>query len=356
MKRIGIIHDNKCKKVFLLPEQVKVLTSSGIAVNVVSGLGNELGINDASYLSAGATIFKQTGSVINSSDILLKVNAFTDGELSLMKDKVAITMANYLANVDMIFSMLKNNVVGVDWGSLLSNNDYLFFPKLEALKANFIWTTIKSVVAKGVGPKTKYKMKVSQTPKMFILNATHAGIALAKQALAEGYDVKIADNDSQYLQQLQESIKNTKSHLTFCDSRYDTLVEATTGFNIFVATTINPFDLAKLRVTEEMAVRMNTGSILIDEGCEYGYSFNFMKKFAPKEIKWMPVGKSYYLAPADFSEFVALDASKIISQLSIDKLIDIAKNGRQSDYVLRNINCENGKVINSLINVKLNLY
>ena len=352
MKRIGILYDKDSKKAFLLPDQVRELTSKGINVNITEGLGKGLGIPDTSYLSAGARIYKQYTSVIEASDIILKASAFVSGELAHMKDKIAITTANFLANVDMLYFMLINKVTGCEWMALTDKGKYVIFPEIEEAKAQLTMTTITQAMANGF----KHKYKYPQNPKMLILNATYGAIALAKLALNAGYDVTIADNDTKYLETVKQSLSKISKTIHICDANYETLLAQVKDKNIYVATTINPTDLTKLRITQESPALMVPGSMLIDMSCQNGYAFHFIKKFAKKELEWIEIDKRFYLAPADMSELIYKTASEIISKNSVQYLIDIAKQGTVSSCLKNIINCQEGKVISALINKKLNLY
>lgn len=353
MKRIGILYDKESKKVFLLPEQVKELTSKGVTVNVLTGVGNPLKIDDTAYLSAGAKIFEQWSSVVEASDIILKTNSFLKKELEDMNGKIAITMVNYLANVDMLYHMLENNVTGLEWCGLTNRNGYVFFPKIEDLKAKFILRQVKLALAKGLAKKDKHKVTYPAHPKMLILNATFCGVALAKLALKEGYEVTIADADEKYLAEL----KDNNANLKIMPAHYDLLVEEIKDKNIFVNTAINPTDLTKLRITKEMGLSMPKGSMLIDASCENGYAFHFIKKFADAELKWNNVNnKFYYLVPADMTDHFADETSRLISNMSVEYLLDIATNGVKNSDIWKITNCQDGKVLNAAINRKLRLY
>ncbi|XQP55511.1 MAG: hypothetical protein ACOQNY_01745 [Mycoplasmoidaceae bacterium] len=352
MKRIGILYDKESKKRFLLPEQVRQLTAKGITVNIIKDMGAVFNIADSVYEEVGAKVYPDWKSVIGNSEILLKVNAFTKHELENMNGKMAITMVNYFNNVDMLLYMLQNGVTGIEWASLVDTNGYVLFPKLEELKAESTAMGIKQGLVDVIPNKLKNKVIYPPKPKILILNATFAGLALAKIALANGMEVTISDHDLAYLQNLQKEIPEIK----ICDANYETLLEVISMQNVFVVTTINPSDPTKLRITKEMAVRMPRGSLLIDMSAENGYSFHFAKKFLTKELKWIAIGKSFYIAPCDILEFSPKETTEIIAKGSVQYLIDVAENGTKSSFIARKINCENGKVVNPSINARLNLY
>ena len=352
MKRIGILYDKGSKKVFLLPEQVKQLTSKGVNVNITEGLGKGLGIPDTAYLSAGARIYKQYSSVIEASDLIVKANAFAEKELEHMQGKLAITTACFLSNVDMLYFMLKNKVTGCEWMALSNQGKYVIFPEIEEAKAQLTMVAIKQAMTKTFKGKFTYP----EHPKMFILNASFAAIALAKLALKEGYDVTIADNDAKYLESLRKSLIHFGGTLNVCNAKYETILQQVKDKNIFVSTTINPSELTKLRVTTETAALMTNGSLLIDTSCQNGYAFHFIKKFAKKGLEWVEINKRYYLAPADMTELFGQTASEIISKNSVPYLLDIVNNGTEHSWLNKIINCQDGKVVSAAINKKLHLY
>lgn len=352
MKRVGILYDKESKKVFLLPKEVKTLTSKGIEVNVLTGLGNCIDIADSEYSAAGAKILGDWKSLINSSDILLKTNSFNSKEIPLMNKKIAISMANYLVNVDMLYYMLQNNVTGIEWCGLTDRSGYVLFDKLEEAKASFIMKAVKNALANGLAKKAKDKVKYPEHPKMLILNATFCGVALAKLAIDAGYEVTIADSDASYLSELKSSLKKLKT----MSSNYDKLVEAIKEYNVFVNTAISPIEKTKLRITREMGKSMPKGSLMIDASCELGYAFHFVKKYASDKFEWLSKDKFFYLVPADITNFIAKEASKIISTNSIDYLLSVIEKGVDNNVIWKITNCQDGKVVNSTLNTKLHLY
>lgn len=353
MKKIGILYDKESNKTFLLPNEVKALTEKGITVNVLVGLGIPAGVSEKEYLAAGAKIYNKWQTIIQASDIILKVNAFNKAELALMTKKIGITTANFLNNVDMLLYMLQNKVTGLEWLALANRSGYVFFPQLEELKASYLMKLIKDTLSRGLAKKAKDRVVYPKHPKLLILNATFAGVALAKLALAEGYSVTIADNDTKYLTELKNS---SLENIDYVDSNFDTLLEQIRDTNVFVNTAINPTDLTKLRITKDMVESMPKGSLAIDAACEYGYAFHFIKKYADETIKWNKLGNSFYLAHEDLTGCFAKQASEIISKKSLGFLMDVVEQGTNNSTIWKITNCEDGKVVNSMINAKLKLY
>ncbi|MBQ0045788.1 MAG: hypothetical protein KBS35_02765 [Mycoplasma sp.] len=354
MKRIGILYDKDSKKTFLLPREVKALTEKGITVNIASGAGNCINVSDSAYISAGANICQQWQTVIANSDILLKTNAFSKSELKLMKKKIAITMVNYLANVEMLYYMLENQVTGLEWAALADRSNYVLFGQLEETKVPLIMNYLQHAISKGLSKSKKDLVVYPKDPSILILNATFAGVALAEKAAALGWKVTIADNDAKYLASLKKT--KTLKDIECVDAGYETINYKFKTQNIFVNTVIDPLDLTKTRITKEMAKSMPKGSLLIDAACENGYAFQFVKKFADKQPKWNKFEKSFYLAHECLTDLVGQQASEIISNKSLKYLLNVVEQGTDNAVIWKITNCQDGKVVNAAINAKLRLY
>ncbi|MCQ3907350.1 MAG: hypothetical protein MJ219_00925 [Mycoplasmoidaceae bacterium] len=140
---------------------------------------------------------------------------------------------------------------------------------------------IKQAIEKGLD---KHKKPFPIHPRMLILNGSECAVAIAKIALKDGFEVTIADQDLKHAESLRRTLAFA-GKINVCDAHYETILEQVRDKNIFIATTINPSELTKLRITKEMAVKMPEGSLLVDTSCQNGYAFHFIKKFADKELK-----------------------------------------------------------------------
>ncbi len=349
MKKLGFILDKNSKKVFILPDEVKQLTSKGIAVNLPKNYGATVNVDESKYVIAGATILNDSKAVITSSDIICKPQVFNKKELGLMSGKIAVTMANYLANVEMIFLMLTNNIKSYAWGSLTDNGQYVFFEDLEKIKGKFAAKKVVEVL------KTKkYK------PRVLVLNATWASYEAIAYLLAHNMNVTLLDNDSKYCRELKNTPEIKKiclahnTHLDIKDASFETLAKEFRSYDGFINTCIDPFNRTKPRITEDMAKSMAKGSILVDEACENGYAFHFQKKFAPIEDKLEKVGESSYSCVADISELYPFDSSKIISTKSVKYLMQMAEDKTEdfSDILIT----KDGRCFNKEINRQLKLF
>jgi NAD/NADP transhydrogenase alpha subunit len=83
------------RRVAVSPEATQRLTKLGFKVNVESGAGAESEMSDALFKDAGANIVSKQDAL--QSDLVLKVRAPNEEELSAMKDESALISFLYPA-------------------------------------------------------------------------------------------------------------------------------------------------------------------------------------------------------------------------------------------------------------------
>ncbi|MEI6436035.1 MAG: Re/Si-specific NAD(P)(+) transhydrogenase subunit alpha [Bacteroidota bacterium] len=108
---LGILKESgNEKRIALLPESVATLIKMMVTVYVETEAGNGSFAFDADYVAAGAKILSKE-DVIRQSDILIKINPPTEGELAQMKEKtVLLAVLNPFFNKDLIFGLVQKDI------------------------------------------------------------------------------------------------------------------------------------------------------------------------------------------------------------------------------------------------------
>ena len=108
---IGILKEEGSEnRVALLPESVATLTKMLVTVFVEKDAGIKAFASDADYETAGAKIASKA-DVIAQSEMLIKINPPSDGELSQMKEKaVFLAVLNPFFNQDLIKKLAEKNI------------------------------------------------------------------------------------------------------------------------------------------------------------------------------------------------------------------------------------------------------
>ena len=93
---VGSIKENTAleKRVSLTPESAKNIIGLGLKVCVEKGYALHLGIEDKEYNEIGVEIKASSKEVLNSSDLITKVNCPSEEEIEILKDKELIKKLN----------------------------------------------------------------------------------------------------------------------------------------------------------------------------------------------------------------------------------------------------------------------
>ncbi len=99
------------KRVSITPETARNITGLGLKVCIEKNYATHLGINDNEYKKTGVEIKDSSSEVLNSSNLIIKVNCPSENEISLLKDKsILIGMLNPSKNKDQIKKIIKKKI------------------------------------------------------------------------------------------------------------------------------------------------------------------------------------------------------------------------------------------------------
>ena len=96
------------KRVSITPETAKSIMSLGLKVFIEKDYATHLGIDDNEYKKTGVEIKDSSSEVLNSSNLIIKVNCPSENEISLLKENtILIGMLNPSINKIQIDKILK---------------------------------------------------------------------------------------------------------------------------------------------------------------------------------------------------------------------------------------------------------
>ena len=91
------------KRVSVTPESAKNIIGLGLKVFIEKGYALHLGINDNDYKDIGAEIMESSKEVLNSSNLIIKVNCPSEDEIKILKENtILIGMLNPSKNKNQI--------------------------------------------------------------------------------------------------------------------------------------------------------------------------------------------------------------------------------------------------------------
>jgi H+-translocating NAD(P) transhydrogenase subunit alpha len=99
------------KRVSLTPETAKNIIGLGLKVCIEKDYASHIGIHDKEYIKTGVEIKNSSAEVINSCNLLIKVNCPTENEISILKEKlILIGMLNPFKNKNQINKIIKKKI------------------------------------------------------------------------------------------------------------------------------------------------------------------------------------------------------------------------------------------------------
>ncbi|MDA9684754.1 Re/Si-specific NAD(P)(+) transhydrogenase subunit alpha [Candidatus Pelagibacter bacterium] len=99
------------KRVSITPESAKNIMGLGLKVCIEKDYATHLGIDDNEYKKTGVEIKNSSSEVLNSSNLIIKVNCPSENEISLLKEKtILIGMLNPSKNKDQIDKIIKKKI------------------------------------------------------------------------------------------------------------------------------------------------------------------------------------------------------------------------------------------------------
>ena len=110
---VGSIRENTTleKRVSVTPESAKNIIGLGLRVCVEKGYALHLGINDDEYKDVGVELKDTSKEVLNSSNLITKVNCPSENEIEILKENsILIGMLNPAKNKNQVDKIIKKRL------------------------------------------------------------------------------------------------------------------------------------------------------------------------------------------------------------------------------------------------------
>jgi proton-translocating NAD(P)+ transhydrogenase subunit alpha len=290
--KISVLRERRAgeTRVAATPETVKKLVASGHSVTIESGAGTVAGFPDDSFSDAGATLAPDATAAAKGADIVFKVRAPEDGEISALPDGVALIALMDPTNLDA--SPLN--------GKKIAALSMEFTPRItraqsmDALSSQSNLAGYRSVIegAQIYGRAMPMMMTAAGTiapAKVFIMGVGVAGLQAiatarrlgavvtatdvrpaAKEQVAslgakfiavEDEEFKAAETAGGYAKQMSPEYQAKQAELT---------ASHITKQDIVITTALIPGRAAPVLVTEDMVKTMKPGSVIVDMAVSQG--------------------------------------------------------------------------------------
>jgi len=278
------------KRVSLTPESAKNIIGLGLKVCIEKNYANHLGMKDQDYANFGVEIKNSASELLNSSNLLAKVNCPSEKEISNLKEKtILIGMLNPAKNKSQINEIIekKINIFSLEllpritraqsMDVLSSQSNLAGYRAVIDCVAEFEKAVPMMMTAAGTVPAAK----------ILIIGAGVAGlqaIATAKRlgAIVSATDVRAASKEQveslggKFLTVDQKEDMETSGGYAketsddYKKKQAEMMREALKKNDIVICTALIPGKPAPRILTEDLVKLMKPGSIVYDLAAEQG--------------------------------------------------------------------------------------
>lgn len=289
--KIAVLKEQKNpeKRVALTPDVVKTLVKAGFKCHIETSAGDGSGFYDSSYVAAGAVIEQDRASLLGDAGILLKVNAPSLEEVSLLKEGAVIIAFMYAYTIPEIVAACnakKISTFAMDSVPRISRAQ-----KMDALSSQSNLAGYKAVLlgANALGKIFPLMMTAAGTitpARVLIFGAGVAGLqalATAKRlgAVVEVTDVRVETKEQveslggRFLQVQSDGVQTEGGYATEVSEAYlqkqkELISKHVAEADIVITTALVIGKKAPLLITEDMVKTMKPGSVIVDMAVESG--------------------------------------------------------------------------------------
>ena len=278
------------KRVSVTPETAKNIMGLGLKVCIEKDYATHLGIDDNEYKKNGVEIKDSSSEVLNSSNLIIKVNCPSENEITLLKEKsILIGMFNPSKNKNLIEKIIKKKIKtfslellpritrAQSMDVLSSQSNLAGYRAVIDCVAEFEKAVPMMMTAAGTVPAAK----------ILIIGAGVAGlqaVATAKRlgAIVSATDVRVASKEQveslggKFLTVEQsEDMETAGGYAKEATEDYkkkqaEMMKEALKKNDIVICTALIPGKPAPRILNEDLVKLMKPGSIVYDLAAEQG--------------------------------------------------------------------------------------
>lgn len=348
--RIGVAkesHEGE-RRVALVPDAVTRLIHLGFEVSVQRGAGKESYFSDEQYLSAGATLEDSPQALFQNVQILLKVQAPNLSEIALLNPDLCLVSLIFPYRFPEEAKALKEKmkrVFAMEKIPRVTRAQSMDVLSSQGTIAGYRAALHAALLCPRFFPMLTTAAGTIRPAKVLVMGAGVAGlqaIATARRlgAIVEGYDVRAS---------AREQVESLGAR--FVSSSVD--AEAQGGYarelspeekaqdaaklaehialsDVVITTAQIPGKPAPLLISEEVALRMKPGSLIIDLAAESGGNCSLTQAKKIIEKKGIRI-----FGPVNLPSELPVHASEMYSKNIFNFVDHLTQNGKTLDFNLQ---------------------
>ena len=349
--RIGLPKEikNHEYRVGLTPASVRELTSNGHSVLVQSGAGADIGLTDAQYLAAGATLAATAAEVFAASEMIVKVKEPQPQDCAMLRPgQILYTYLHLAPDPEQTEALIKSGAICIAYETITGPGGGL--PLLAPMSEVAGRMAIQAGAAHLEKSKGGMGVLLGGVPGVpaahcVILGAGVVGTHALQMAVGMGARVTVLDKSIERLRQL-DLIFGNRIHTVY--SNVQTVEEAVLDADLVIGGVLIPGAAAPKLVTRAMVGKMKKGAVLVDVAIDQGGCFETSHATTHADPTFVVDGVVHYCV-ANMPGAVARTSTFALNNATIGHAVTLANKGwkqalKDNVHLKNGLNVAEGKV------------
>ena len=349
--RIGLPREikNHEYRVGLTPASVRELTAHGHPVLVQAGAGAAIGLDDAQYLAAGATLAQDAAEVFAQAEMIVKVKEPQPVECAMLRPgQILYTYLHLAPDPAQTAALVRSGAVCIAYETITGPGGGLplLAPMSEvagrmAIQAGAVY------LEKSKGGMGVLLGGVPGVPAahVVILGAGVVGTNALQMAVGLGARVTVLDKNVDRLRHL-DLVFGNRIHTAF--STAHSVEAAVLDADLVVGGVLIPGAAAPRLVTRAMVARMKPGAVVVDVAIDQGGCFETSRPTTHADPIFVVDGVVHYCV-ANMPGAVARTSTFALNNATITHALALADKGwkqalRDNAHLRNGLNVAEGQV------------
>ena len=336
-------------RVGLTPASVRELVAHGHSVLVQSGAGASIGLADAQYLAAGATLAADAASVFAQADMIVKVKEPQPGECAMLRPgQILYTYLHLAPDPQQTAALVASGAICIAYETVTGPGGGL--PLLAPMSEVAGRMAVQAGAAHLEKSKGGMGVLLGGVPgvpaaHVVILGAGVVGTHALQVAVGMGARVTVLDRNVDRLRQLDLVFGNRIG--TVC-SNAQSVEDVVLDADLVIGGVLVPGAAAPKLVTRAMVSRMKQGAVVVDVAIDQGGCFETSHATTHAEPTFVVDGVVHYCV-ANMPGAVARTSTFALNNATLGHALALADKGwkraLQDDAHLRQgLNVAQGQV------------
>jgi alanine dehydrogenase len=314
-------------RVGLTPASVHELVAQGHQVLVQQGAGSEIGLPDAQYVAAGASIVASAQEVFAQAAMIVKVKEPQAAECAMLReDQILFTYLHLAPDPDQTAALVRSRAICIAYETVTGPGGGL--PLLAPMSEVAGRMSIQAGAAHLEKSRGGMGLLLGGVPgvaagHVVIIGAGVVGANALQMAVGTGARVTVLDKNLDRLRQLDLVYGNRIATL---HSNAQALEEAVLSADLVIGGVLVPGAAAPKLVTRSMVSRMKKGAVIVDVAIDQGGCFETSHATTHADPTFVVDGVVHYCV-ANMPGAVARTSTFALNNATIGHVVALAGKG-----------------------------